>query len=175
MIIEKIKISAIVVNQNNVKEHTEEQIQQIINSIKEFGFNDPIAIDENNVIIEGHGRLEALKLLECKEVEVIKLKHLSKEQKIAYTIAHNKLTMNTGFDKELLKAELEKIENINFELIGFTEKEIKALSKIEKVQVDDIEIEKETVEFEIGKKKNGYICPECGVRHLKEKFEEVEI
>lgn len=175
MKIEKIKIGAIVVNSSNAKDHTEEQIEQIANSIKEFGFNDPIAIDENNMIIEGHGRLEALKLLEYKEVEVIRLKHLSEEQKRAYTIAHNKLTMNTGFNKELLKAELEKIENIDFELIGFTEKEIKALSKIEKIQVDDIETGKETVEFEVNKKLNGYICPGCGEKHLKEEFKETDI
>ena len=64
----------------------------------EFLNNDPIAIDENNVIIEGHGRFEALKQLNFDKVEVIRLSHLTDQQKKEYILAHNKLTMSTGFD-----------------------------------------------------------------------------
>ncbi len=102
MLIEKINIKALKEYKNNAKEHPEEQIQQIVESIKEFGFNDPIAIDENNMIIEGHGRLYALQRLGYEEADCIRLQHLTDKQKKAYILAHNKLTMNTGFDMEIL-------------------------------------------------------------------------
>ena len=95
MKIEKVKIKEIKLYENNAKIHPEWQVEQIKNSIIEFGFNDPIAIDENNVIIEGHGRYLALKELDYTEVEIIRLDHLTEEQKVAYAVAHNKLTMNT--------------------------------------------------------------------------------
>ena len=78
MKIEKISIEKIKPYENNAKLHPPEQIEQIKKSIIEFGNNDPIAIDENNVIIEGHGRYFALKELGFKEAEVIKLSHLNK-------------------------------------------------------------------------------------------------
>nr|DAI51516.1 MAG TPA: Putative modification methylase [Caudoviricetes sp.] len=96
--------------ENNTKIHTDEQIEQIVKSIQRYGNNDPIAIDENNTIIEGHGRYLALKRLGVKEVPVIKLEHLSEEQKREYILVHNKLTMNTGFDLDKLQSELESIE-----------------------------------------------------------------
>lgn len=77
--------------QNNPKKHSEKQITQIINSIKEFKFNNPILIDENNVLIAGHGRLLASKHLQIKEIPAIKLTHLTESQKKAY---RNKLTEN---------------------------------------------------------------------------------
>lgn len=123
MVLEKIKITDLKEYENNAKEHPEEQINQIIASIKEFGFNDPIAIDENNVIIEGHGRLYALQRLGTEEVDCIRLSHLSKEQKRAYILAHNKLTMNTGFDIEKLNLELDSIMNLDMSLFGFIQEE----------------------------------------------------
>lgn len=113
MKIEKINISEITEYENNAKLHPREQIEQIKKSIQEFGNNDPIAIDENNVIIEGHGRYKALQELGYDEVEVIRLSHMDDEQKRAYILAHNKLTMNSGFDIELLNSELESIVNID--------------------------------------------------------------
>lgn len=117
--IETVKIEQIKENTNNAKEHTEEQIKQIMQSIKEFGFNDPIAIDENNVIIEGHGRFFALKKLNYKEVECIKILNLTEEQKAAYGIIHNKLTLTTGFDLYKLEIELNGIINIDMTSFGF--------------------------------------------------------
>lgn len=105
--------------ENNAKLHPKEQIDQIVRSMEEFGNNDPIAIDENNVIIEGHGRLLALKQMGEKEVPVIRLKHLTDEQKRAYILAHNQLTLNTGFDEEILAAELESIVGIDMADFGF--------------------------------------------------------
>ena len=94
MKIEKIKVNDLIPYENNAKLHPQEQIDQIIASIKECGFNDPIAVDENNVIIEGHGRYMALKQMGIGEVECIRLSHLTEEQKKAYILIHNKLTMN---------------------------------------------------------------------------------
>lgn len=118
MKIEKMNIENIIPYENNAKIHTQEQIEQICNSIKQFGNNDPIAIDENNVIIEGHGRLYALKQLGYEEVEIIRLTHLTDEEKKAYILAHNKLTMNTGFDFEKLEKELKSI-SFNMNDLGF--------------------------------------------------------
>ena len=118
MYIEKINIENIKPYEKNAKLHPQEQIEQIKKSILEFGNNDPLAIDENNIIIEGHGRYEALKQLGYKELECIRLSHLSEEQKKAYILVHNKLTMNTGFDLEILNEELEKI-NLDMKEYGF--------------------------------------------------------
>lgn len=130
MKIEKLKLSEITPYINNAKEHPQEQIDQIKGSIKEFGFNDPIAVDENNVIIEGHGRYIALQQLGAEEVEVIRLEHLSEIQKKQYIIAHNKLTMNTGFNLEKLKLELKEIEinEKDLSLTGFEIEELKDLN-----------------------------------------------
>lgn len=117
--IELVPITAIRPYENNAKIHTPEQIEQIKNSILEFGNNDPIAIDGEGVIIEGHGRLLALQALGYEEVEVIRLGHLTEEQRKAYTLVHNKLTMNTGFDLDILAEELQAIENINMKDYDF--------------------------------------------------------
>ena len=124
MKIEKIKIEDIKPYENNAKLHPPEQVEQIKKSIQEFGNNDPIAIDERGVIIEGHGRYLALKELGYKEVEAIRLNHLTDEQKRAYSIIHNKLTMDTGFDFNILDAELTYINEINMGDFGFEDEEI---------------------------------------------------
>lgn len=105
----------------NAKLHPQSQIDQIKESIKKFGNNDPIAIDECNTIIEGHGRWIALKQMGVKEVPVIRLTNLNEEQKRAYILVHNKLTMNTGFDLIVLEEELGKIEGID---LGYFELEL---------------------------------------------------
>ena len=124
MKIEKIKIEDIKPYENNAKLHPPEQVEQIKKSIQKFGNNDPIAIDERGVIIEGHGRYQALKDLGYKEIEVIRLDHLTEEQKRAYSLIHNKLTMDTGFDFNILDAELTYINEINMGDFGFEDEEI---------------------------------------------------
>lgn len=144
----------------NAKNHPEWQIEQIKNSIKEFGYNDPIAIDENNIIVEGHGRYIALKELGYEQIEVLKLSHMSNEQKKAYIIAHNKTCMNTGFNLETLEEELKSISELDLTLTGFTEFEIEDMLNIKNSDIDidsilsDIEIEK--------KEKEPKRCPHCG-------------
>lgn len=105
---------------NNAKIHTAEQIEQIKKSIQEFGMNDPIAIWKNNEIIEGHGRLIACSELGIDQVPVIRLDALTDEQRKAYTLVHNKLTMNTNFDIDLLNMELDDITDIDMSDFGFS-------------------------------------------------------
>ncbi len=119
MRIEKININQLTHYKNNAKRHPKKQIERIKQSIKNFGFNDPIAIDENNMIIEGHGRYEALKELGYKNVECIRLNNLSEEQKKAYILVHNKLNMETGFDNKMLAKELDDIQNFKMDDFGF--------------------------------------------------------
>lgn len=95
---------------NNAKIHTAEQIEQIKKSIAEFGMNDPIAVWKNNEIIEGHGRLEACQELGIKEVPIIRLNELTDDKRKAYALVHNQLTMNTGFDDDILNIELGDID-----------------------------------------------------------------
>lgn len=104
---------------DNAKVHTDNQIDEIAKSIEEFGFNDPIAIDERSLIIEGHGRYMAAKKIGLESVPVIRLCGLSEDQRRAYSIVHNKLTMDTGFDLDALQTELEKISEIDMSEFGF--------------------------------------------------------
>lgn len=117
--IKQVKISKLKPYKNNAKIHTEKQIKQIMHSITECGFNDPIACDEKGVIIEGHGRYEAAKRLHMKTIPTIILRGLSSTQKKAYILAHNKLTMDTGFDLEILTEELNSIEDSGFDMSSF--------------------------------------------------------
>lgn len=111
---------------NNAKIHTDGQVKQIRKSIEEFDFNDPIAVWGENEIVEGHGRLlAAMEMDNLDTVPVIRLDHLTDKQRKAYALAHNKLTMNTDFDLDILAKEVADIEDtIDLTDLGFNEAEL---------------------------------------------------
>lgn len=136
---EELKIEYIETNklthyENNAKIHTKEQIRHIANSIEEFGFNDPLGIaGEDNIVLEGNGRVEAAKLLGMTEIPCIRLDHLTKEEQQAYVIAHNALNLETGFDDGILLDELKKLQNFSFEDFGIDiDKYLKTYVRVQK-------------------------------------------
>lgn len=149
--VEYVNVDELVPYEGNAKRHTDEQVEQIKESIRQFGMNDPIAIWKNGEVIEGHGRLMACKELGIEKVPVIKLDNLTDEQRRAYMLVHNQLTMNTGFDMALLEEELDKIgEETDMSIFGFDIEE--------DVDIDNF--------FEEAKKKEKepkqIQCPHCG-------------
>lgn len=113
----------------NARTHSDSQVAQLAASIKEFGFNNPVAIDADGMILCGHGRVMAAQKLGLKEVPTVCLSHLSPTQVKAYILADNKLALNAGWDNDMLKVELEDLKEIDFDLnlTGFSDEELKAI------------------------------------------------
>lgn len=146
--------------ENNSRTHDESQIKQICESIKEYGWTNPVLIDEKGMIIAGHGRVEAGKKLDIKEVPCIVLSGLTDAQKKAYVIADNKMALNAGWDFNLLSLELENLKELDFdlELTGFSADEIDGLLSTNE------DIENNDYEEQDLKENNTQLhkCPECG-------------
>ena len=133
--IEYVDIDSIKPYKNNAKQHPKEQIEQIKKSIEQFGMDDPIGIWKDE-IVEGHGRLIACKELSYTKVPIIRLDHLTDEERKAYTLAHNKLAMNSDLDLDILQEELDNFDTIDMSDFGF--------------DIDlDIEEEQEIIEDEV--------------------------
>jgi ParB-like chromosome segregation protein Spo0J len=126
MKIEQRKVESLIPYVNNSRKHSDEQVAQIAASIKEFGWTNPILVDGENGIIAGHGRLMAARKLNMNEVPVIELAHLTEAQRKALIIADNKLALNSGWDYQLLKLEIETLKELKFDidLIGFDDSEL---------------------------------------------------
>ena len=118
---EDVEIEKLKPYKNNARTHSDEQIEKIAKSMKELGFINPILVDGNLNVIAGHGRILGAKKLGMKEVPCLFIENLTEEQKRAYIIADNRLAEDAGWDKELLKIELEDLKNMNFDitLTGF--------------------------------------------------------
>lgn len=116
--VEYVDIRKIKPFKRNAKLHPQEQVEQIKKSIQDYGMCDPIAVWKDE-IVEGHGRLLALKELNYENVPIIRLDHLTDEQRRAYMLVHNKTTMNSGFDLELLGLELADLPDFDAEFYGF--------------------------------------------------------
>jgi site-specific DNA-methyltransferase (adenine-specific) len=129
MQIEQIGIATLIPFAKNSRTHDDAQVAQIAASIREFGFTNPVLIDEANGIIAGHGRVMAARKLKLAEVPCIRLSHLSDAQKRAYVIADNKLALNAGWDEAMLNLELADLKALDFDLdlTGFNTAEIDAL------------------------------------------------
>jgi hypothetical protein len=122
------KTSDLIPYANNSRLHDDSQVAQLVKSIKEFGFTNPILLDGTDTILAGHGRLMAAEILGLKTLPTIQLAHLTDEQKIAYVIADNKLALNAQWNNELLALELKSLKEIGYDLAltGFDPDEIKA-------------------------------------------------
>jgi DNA modification methylase len=123
-----INVEELIPYKQNAKLHSPKQVRQIANSINQFGFINPIIINDKKEVIAGHGRLEAAKLLNNTRVPVICVDHLSETEVRAYRLADNQLTMNTGYDDDLLKVELSDLSSLDLdfdlEITGFETAEI---------------------------------------------------
>ena len=126
--IESISTSSLRPNPRNTRTHSKKQIRQIAASIREFGFTNPILIDRENMVLAGHGRLEAAKSLAIPNVPCVRLENMTEAQKRAYAIADNKLALNAGWDFDLLAEELKELSlpgaDIDIGLTGFSIAEI---------------------------------------------------
>ena len=130
----------------NARTHSESQIAQIAASIKEFGFLSPILIAEDNTILAGHGRLAAARKLGLTKVPCVKESHLTETQRRAYIIADNKLSLNAGWDEDMLAIELSELQGADFDLdlLGFDESELVSIFEDDKeVEDDDFDVEEE--------------------------------
>ena len=138
----KIPLSDLTPDPHNAKDHPQWQIEQIKNSIEQFGNLDPIGVwGDDNLIVEGHGRYEALKELGYQEAECIRLDWLTEEERKAYALAHNKLTMNSGFIPDALDMTLAAIGEIDMSQFGF---EIPEEEEPAEITEDEIPEEVET-------------------------------
>ena len=164
------KIEEIKVYENNPIVHTEEQITKLASLIKEYGFKQPIVIDKNNVIVAGHGRLEACKKLKFEEILCVIADDLTEEQVKAYRVADNKIKELSYWDDDLLKLELSKLENTELETLGFDTLDLNILGFGEEKE----EQEKEYTEYEEENERKStkldinnfndfeHKCPKCG-------------
>ena len=136
MNIEQVKLDALIPYARNSRTHSDAQVAQIAASIKEFGFTNPVLIDETGSIIAGHGRVMASRKLALADVPCIRLSHLTAAQKRAYIIADNKLALNAGWDDEMLRLELSDLKGLDFnlDLTGFSTDEIDQLLTPEQVE-----------------------------------------
>lgn len=129
MQIEQILLEKLIPYANNSRTHSDEQVAQIASSIREFGFNNPVLIDEQETIIAGHGRVLAARRLDLETIPCIRLSHLSENQRKAYIIADNKIALNSGWDEELLRLELEGLSDAEKFATGFSHDELDLLFK----------------------------------------------
>ena len=132
--IEYVDIDKLNHYEENSKIHTKEQIEHIANSIKEFGFNDPLGIaGEDNIVLEGNGRVEAAKLAGLTKLPCVRLDHMTKEEQKAYVIAHNSTNLETGFDDGILFQQLKELQEFDFTDFGIdVDKYLKTCVRVQK-------------------------------------------
>ena len=137
--IEYLPVGKLLRYAKNSRTHSDEQVEQLVNSIREFGFTNPVLIDEKNELIAGHGRLAAAEFLEMDKVPAIRLSNLSEKQKKAYRIADNKLALNAGWDMQLLAEEVKELmdDDFDIDLLGFNDAELDEMLSDEQPQEED--------------------------------------
>lgn len=134
-----VPIEALMPYDRNPRTHSEAQVEAIANSIQQFGFNNPILIDDNKGIIAGHGRLLAAHKLGLKEVPVLMLSHLSDTQKRAYVISDNQVALQAGWDFQILHDEIADLKAADFDigLLGFS---VDELQRIETGWMSEVDV-----------------------------------
>jgi hypothetical protein len=134
---------------NNSRLHDETQLGQLVASINEFGFTNPVLLDGANGIIAGHGRVMAANVLDLETVPTIELQHLTDEQKAAYVIADNKLAQNAKWDDEILRLELQSLSDADYDLsiLGFDEASLSRLLDVAET-ADAFEEYNQAIEYE---------------------------
>ena len=155
--IEYVKPSALHEYKNNAREHHDADVNAIAASIKEFGFNDPIGVWQDE-IVEGHGRLLAAIQLGLKKVPIIRLDSLTDEQRRAYALAHNKTAELSNWNFDVLDSELKELGDFDMAQFGFNEEEFDNESDLKMQQ--EIDVEKD------GKQERECECPACGFRFI---------
>lgn len=153
----------------NSRTHSDAQIAQLVASLREFGFTNPILIDGKNGIIAGHGRLKAAQELDYETVPTIELSELTEQQRRAYIIADNKLALNASWDNELLAFEIQDLLEAGYDLglTGFSDEEIKALN------FNDAEIDEDFKEPS-DESRNTLLIECTGERELETLYEEMQ-
>lgn len=140
-----ISVDQLVPYVNNARTHSPEQINKIRSSLREFGFVNPLIIDRAHNVIAGHGRLEAAKAEGYTEVPCVFVDEMTEAQKKAYILADNRMALDAGWDDDLLRVELEALQDLDFDLglTGFDEKEIAELFAADndsEVEDDDFDL-----------------------------------
>ena len=143
----------------NSRTHSDEQVGQIAASIKEWGFTNPILVDETGTIIAGHGRVLAAQKLGLDELPVMTATGWTEAQKQAYIIADNKLALNAGWDMDMLKIEMQDLAGLDFDLglIGFDADELADLF-LDRMAAP----ETSTKEINPDEYSLSHVCPKCG-------------
>lgn len=159
--IEYKDIDSLIPFSNNARTHSDDQVAQIAASIKQYGFRNPILIDENNGVLAGHGRLLASRKLGLKKVPCVVSEGMSEAQKRAYILADNKIAANSGWDIQMLQGELEFLKetdsNFDFDSIGFNDKELEEITMGGMIEDGDSDDFESVEESELKHK-----CPRCG-------------
>jgi len=156
-----VKVDWLIPNPHNSRTHSDKQIAKIAASITEFGWTNPILIDSDMVIVAGHGRTMAAKKLGIDSIPAIDVSHLSNEQKRALVIADNQIALESGWDEDILKSELDFLNNFEFnmEVIGFSEKKLNDLLIYnDDLGMDEIKLKQDQDQKELN------LCPKCGTK-----------
>lgn len=162
--IKYVSIDQLIPYEGNARTHSENQVNEIVKSIKRHGWTNPILLDGRNEIIAGHGRLLAAKKLGLNEVPTIDLSFMSDAQKAEYIIADNKLALNAGWDYDILNIQFDVLEDAGIDLTdtGFSEEELNSIRNPE-ILNDGL-----CDEDEIQDKKEMIKCPYCGHKKYDE-------
>jgi ParB-like chromosome segregation protein Spo0J len=147
--IEHLPVSDLTPYDRNSRTHSDAQIEQIIASIREFGFVNPVLVDGTGRIVAGHGRVMAAKKMALATVPCLRLDGLTEEQIRAYVIADNKLAENAGWDESMLRLEIADLDKLEFDLgfLGFEQEEITEMLSEKKIKIKKVELSAPTLSW----------------------------